>query len=77
MLSRFTKIVASALNVTAIDKAHHNGATPLHVASTHGSLEIVKWFIEELHCDANIEDDNHLTPLHHVWLQDLYYANLR
>ena len=45
-------------------KAHYNGVTPLHVASAHGSLQVVKWLIEEMGCDPNIEDGNHLTPLH-------------
>jgi len=57
------KLVTSPLNIIA---ESHNGATPLHVASEHGLLEAVKWLIEELHCDPNIEDDDSLTPLHHA-----------
>ena len=31
---------------------------PLH---KDGLLEVVKWLIEELHCDPNIEDDGSVT----------------
>ena len=48
---KIVQLVTSVSNVTA--KAH-NGATPLHIASGHGSLEVVKWLIEEMHCDPNI-----------------------
>ena len=58
------KLVTSSSNFLA--KAHHNGATPLHVASAHGLLEAVKWLIEEMGCDPNIEDDDSLTPLHYA-----------
>ena len=68
------KLVTSPSNVTT--KAHHNGATPLHVASEHGSLEVVKWLIEELHCDPNIEDDDSLTPLHYACGHTRYYEYL-
>ena len=57
------KLVTSPSNVTT---KGHNGATPLHVASVHGSLEVVKWLIEEMHCDPNIEDDDSLTPLNYA-----------
>ena len=68
------ELVTSASNVTAKD---HNGATPLHVASAHGSLQVVKWLIEEMHCDPNIEDDRHLTPLHCACGYCLYYSKDR
>ena len=73
------KLVTSPSNVTA--KAHHNGATPLHVASAYGLLQVVKWLIEELHCDPNIEDDDSLTPLHcvcgHVQFNYLHHSEGR
>ena len=60
---QLAKVVTSPSNVTT---KSHNGATPIHVASAHGLLEAVKWLIEELHCDPNIEDDNSLTSLHYA-----------
>ena len=68
------KLVTSPSNVTT--KAMHNGAIPLHVASAHGLLEVVKWLIEELDCDANIEDDDSLTPLHYACGHTRYYEYL-
>ena len=57
------KLVTFLSNVKA---KSHNGATPLHVASVHGSLQVVKWLIEEMHCDPNIEDDDSLMPLNYA-----------
>lgn len=74
---KIVQLVTSDSNATA--KAR-NGITPLHMASAHGSLEAVKWLIEEMHCDPNIEDDCHLTPLRCAcgyWYPQLFYNKER
>ena len=67
------KLVTSPSNVAA--KAH-NGATPLHVASAHRLLDVMKWLIEELHCDPDIKDDGSLTPLHYACGYTRHYEYL-
>jgi len=74
---KIVQLVTSDSNATA--KAR-NGITPLHMASAYGSLEVVKWLIEEMHCDPNIEDDCHLTPLRCAcgyWYSQLFYNKKR
>lgn len=74
---KIVQLVTSDSNATA--KAR-NGITPLHMASAHGSLEVVKWLIQEMHCDPNIEDDCHLTPLRCAcgyWYPQLFYNKER
>ena len=58
------KIVQLVTSVSNVIAKACNGITPLHMASALGCLEVVKWLIEEMHCDPNIEDGSHLTPLH-------------
>lgn len=42
-----------------------HGVTALHVACAKGRTQIVKYLIEELHCNPNVKSTNHfMTPLH-------------
>lgn len=45
-----------------IDKKTHDGRTYLHLASSKGNVELVKYFIEK-GWDANLSDDKGATPL--------------
>ena len=41
------------------------GNTALHLASANGFLEVVKYLINELHCDLNVKNKSLSTPL--IW----------
>ena len=41
-----------------------SGGTPLHTAAEFGHLDIVKYLIEECHCDLEAKDRYRNTPLH-------------
>lgn len=49
-----------------------HGTAPLHVAATHGRLEIVKYLIREKGADPHIVDNNGFTPLHFAAARDYY-----
>ena len=43
-----------------------NGETLLHNASFAGNLEIVKYLVEECHCEVHSLDDEQHTPIHNA-----------
>ena len=45
-------------------QASHTGNTPLHIACERGSAEIVKYLVEERHCDATVRNSNGELSLH-------------
>ena len=47
-------------NVNLVD---FGGNTALHLASANGFIEIVKYLVNELHCDINIKNKSLSTPL--------------
>ena len=40
------------------------GMTPIHHACRHGWTDVVKYLIEEKHCDPHCYDDDGVMPLH-------------
>ena len=49
---------------TAANCKDEKGHIPLHYAAINGHLEVVKYFIVELHCDPMDKNSDDLTPLH-------------
>jgi ankyrin repeat protein len=46
-----------------VNKADHEGSTPLHVAAQHGRLDVVRALIKQLGADINTSDEHGRTPL--------------
>jgi ankyrin repeat protein len=55
-------LIEHGADVNAKDKSH---STPLHLASSKGSYEIVELLIEH-GADVSAQDESDRTPLHHV-----------
>ena len=47
-------------NVNLVD---FGGNTALHLASANGFIEVVKYLVNELHCDINVKNKSLSTPL--------------
>ena len=56
--------IAEALLAVACDVNRGRGSYPLHLACTHGRLDIVELLLKKPSCDINIKDSNGDTPLH-------------
>ncbi|MEC8010269.1 MAG: ankyrin repeat domain-containing protein [Pseudomonadota bacterium] len=60
------KAAQAAYRLGAQTDAFFQGKTPLHYAIENGHEEIVHFLLETCHVDANIKDENGLTPVQHA-----------
>ena len=59
-LKEAMKDVTKDFNVNLVD---FGGNTALHLASANGFIEVVKYLVDELHCDINAKNKSLSTPL--------------
>ena len=59
-LKEALKDAPKEFNVNLVD---FGGNTALHLASANGFIEVVKYLVNELHCDLNIKNKSGSTPL--------------
>lgn len=64
-------LLSKDLNKSTLNAADSQGATPLHKAAFHGSIDALKILLQEPTLDVNVLNKSHQTPLHYC----IHYLN--